>query len=433
MFENVDKMFKINYNLLKRISWGDFFMRTILHADLNNFYATCECLLHPEFEGLPLVVCGKIEDRHGVVLAKNLIAKQGGVKTGMTIFECKKIFPNVVAVEAHHDLYLEYSKKVKDIYKEYTDRVESFGIDEAWLDVTESKRLFGSGEEIAERLRKRIKEEIGLTISVGVSYNKVFAKLGSDLKKPDAVTVITRENYKSKVWPLPVEELLFVGKSTKKTLNNLGIKTIGGLARFDFNILKNKLGKPGEKLWQYANGLDYSPVKKVLEQEEIKSVGNSLTYYKDMYEDHEVERLFYFLAESVSARMKAYKINEAKTVHIVIFDKELCHYSYQTSLEYPTNCSGLIASAAMKLYKLHFRTSDGVRGVGVSVSNFVKEEQLLIGEDQTCKNKNLDLDKAVETLRGRFGKNAVNRALVFEDKRLCKVNPSQTSINNSSV
>lgn len=408
-------------------------MRTILHADLNNFYATCECLLHPEYDGLPLVVCGKIEDRHGVVLAKNYIAKLGGVKTGMTIYECKKIFPNVIAVEAHHELYLEYSKKVKNIYKEYTDRVESFGIDEAWLDVTESKNLFGSGEEIAETLRKRVKDEIGLTLSIGVSYNKVFAKLGSDLKKPDAVTIINKDNYKSKVWPLPVEDLLFVGRSTKKTLNNLGIKTIGGLAKFDEKILKSKLGKVGEKLWMYANGLDLSPVKKITEDDEIKSVGNSLTYYKDMFEDHEVERLFYFLAESVSARMKAYGIKEAKTIHIVIFDKELCHYAFQTALDFPTNCSEQIASSAMNLFKKHFSAASGVRGVGVSVSNFVEEEQLLIGCEQKRKDKNTNLDKAVENLRGRFGKNSINRALVFEDKRLCSINPSQASINSSSV
>lgn len=408
-------------------------MRTILHADLNNFYATCECLLHPEYEGLPLIVCGKVEDRHGVVLAKNYIAKQGGIKTGMTIYECKKIFPNIVTVVAHHDLYLEYSRKVKEIYKEYTDRVESFGIDEAWLDVTESERLFGCGEEIAEKLRKRIKDEIGLTISVGVSYNKVFAKLGSDLKKPDAVTVITKENYKSKVWGLPVEDLLFVGRSTKKTLNNLGIKTIGGLAKFDVKILKSKLGKVGEKLWVYANGFDLTPVKKSSEDAEIKSVGNSLTYYKDMYDDHEVERLFYFLAESVSARMKAYGLNEAKTVHIVIFDKDLCHYSFQSAMDIPSNCSNYIAKSAMNLFKKHFNTSFGVRGVGVSVSNFMDGEQLLISLEQESKDKSGELDKAVENLRGRFGKNSINRALVFEDKRLCTINPSQASINSSSV
>jgi len=408
-------------------------MRTILHADLNNFYASCECLVHPEFNGKPLVVCGKIENRHGIVLAKNLIAKNGGVKTGMTIFECKKIFKDIVTVEAHHDLYLEYSKKVKDIYKEYTDRVESFGIDEAWLDVTESQKMFGSGEEIAEQLRKRIKEEIGLTISVGVSFNKIFAKLGSDLKKPDAVTVISKENYKTKVWPLPVEEMLLVGRATKQKLNNLGIKTIGGLANFDPKILKNKLGVIGERLWMYANGLDMSKVKKITDHDEIKSVGNSLTYYKDMYLQHEVDRLFYFLAESVAARMKAYNVGLAKTVHVVVFDKDLVHYSFQAALPYSSNSSAVIAEGAIKLFCRHFNVSCGVRGVGVSVSNFEDNEQLLLGSSQKEKERLTSLDKTMENLRQRFGQNIVNRALVFEDKRLTTIIPSSASINSSKI
>lgn len=406
-------------------------MRTILHCDLNNFYASCECLMHPEYEGLPLVVCGKIENRHGIVLAKNLIAKNGGVKTGMTIFECKKIFPNIVTVEAHHDLYLEYSKKVKSIYKEYTDRVESFGIDEAWLDVTESENMFGTGEEIANILRERVKEEIGLTISVGVSFTKVFAKLGSDMKKPDAVTVITKENFKEKVWPLKVEDMIFIGRATKVKLNALGVRTIGGLARFDVKVLQSKLGVIGEKLYNQANGLDLTPVKKVMEDDEIKSVGNSLTYYKDMYSMHEVERLFYFLAESVSMRMKAYDVGQAKTVHIVIFDKDLVHFGFQSSLGFPTTTSCDIASGAIKLFKRHFDCTRGVRGVGVSVSNFIKEEQLLIYGEQQQKDRAQAIDKAVEGLRSRFGQNAINRALVFEDKRLTQITPGGTSINNS--
>ena len=184
-------------------------MRVILHSDLNNFYASCECLLRPELKGLPVVVCGKIKDRHGVVLAKNMLAKNAGIKTGMTLYEARKLQPNLEAVEANHDLYLKYSRLVKKIYGDYTDRIESFGIDEAWLDVTESVKLFGSGENIAEIIRRRVREEIGLTVSIGVSYNKVFAKLGSDIKKPDAVTIIDKSNYKDIVWKLPVSDLFY--------------------------------------------------------------------------------------------------------------------------------------------------------------------------------------------------------------------------------
>ena len=408
-------------------------MRTILHSDLNNFYASCECLFHPEYDGKPLVVCGKIEDRHGIVLAKNYIAKQGGVKTGMTIYECKKIFPDIVTVLAHHDLYLEYSKKVKNIYKDYTNYIESFGIDEAWLDVTESIKRFGSGEEIAEKIRQRVKEEIGLTVSIGVSFNKVFAKLGSDLKKPDAVTLISKDNYKEKIWGLPVEDLLFVGRATQQKLNNLGIKTIGGLARFDKGILKTKFGKVGEKLWNYANGQDVEPVKKYTDDDEIKSVGNSLTYYKDVYTIEEVEMLFYYLAESVSERMKAYKLPFAKTVHISVVDKDLCHYNYQCPLPLQTSASEVIASTATQLFKKHINVKIGIRGVGVSVTNFVDSEQLLIGEDQANKEKSEKLDVTMEKLRSRFGKDIIDRALIKQDERLCKINTATSSINSKKV
>lgn len=408
-------------------------MRTILHSDLNNFYASCECLLHPEFNGKPLVVCGKIEDRHGIVLAKNLLAKQGGVKTGMTIYECKKIFPDIITVVAHHDLYLEYSRKVKNIYKDYTDRIESFGIDEAWLDVTESIKRFGSGEQIAEEIRKRIKEEIGLTVSIGVSFNKVFAKLGSDMKKPDAVTTISESNYKKLVWPLQVEELLFVGRATKKKLNDLGIRTIGGLARFDKNILHSKFGKVGDRLWTYANGLDNEPVKKYTDDDEIKSVGNSLTFYRDIYENEEVEMLFYYLAESVSERMKSYSLPFAKTVHITIIDKELEHFSYQCPLKVATSASSVIAGTAMELFKKHINVKIGIRGVGVTVSNFVDNEQLMFGEAQDKKDKNVKLDQTMEKLRGRFGKNIIDRALIMKDERLSKINTATSSINSKNV
>lgn len=408
-------------------------MRVILHSDLNNFYASCECLLHPEYAGKPLVVCGKIEDRHGIVLAKNQLAKLGGVKTGMTIYECKKIFPDIVTVVAHHDLYLDYSRRVKKIYKEYTDRVEGFGIDEAWLDVTESVKRFGSGEAIANELRARIKEEIGLTVSIGVSFNKVFAKLGSDLKKPDAVSVITEQNFKDLIWPLPVEDLLFVGRATKQKLNDLGIKTIGGLAEFDKNVLKFKFGKVGERLWSYANGLDAEPVKRISDDDDIKSVGNSLTFYRDIYKISEVEMLFYYLSESVSERMKAYNLGFARTVHISVVDKNLEHFSYQCALSPSTNSSAAIANTAVWLFLEHIDVSRGIRGVGVSVTNFVESEQLLIGVEQSQKEKQEKLDSTMEYLRGRFGKTSIDRAVILQDDRLRQLSTSDTSINSKTI
>ena len=221
-------------------------MRVILHADLNNFYASVETKLNPELEGKNVGVCGNVENRHGIILAKSEGAKKLGVKTGMTINDAKRFCPDIVLVEAKHSHYTAYSKLVKDIYRKYTDRIESFGIDECWLDVTESQKLFGSGEQIADLIRERVKAEIGLTVSVGVSFNKVFAKLGSDLKKPDGTTVISIDNYKEKVWKLPVEDLLFVGKSTASKLKKINVKTIGDLAQIDVKYLEKHFGK-----WAY--------------------------------------------------------------------------------------------------------------------------------------------------------------------------------------
>lgn len=408
-------------------------MRRILHSDLNNFYASCECLFHPEYEGLPLVVCGKVEDRHGVVLAKNLIAKTGGIKTGMTVYECKKIFPNLITVVANHELYAEYSKKVKDLYKEYTDRIESFGIDEAWLDISAIAKDFTEAEKIANEIRVRVKYEIGLTVSVGVSFNKVFAKLGSDMKKPDAVTTITPQNYKQLIWKLPVQELLYVGKSTNKKLNDLGISTIGGLANFDVSILKSKLGKPGEKLWSYANGLDYEEVKKYTYEEDAKSVGNSLTFYRDLFDIEEVEMLFYYLAESVSERMKKGGLMYAKTLHISVIDKELEHYAFQCQLPVSTSASNILAETAINLFCQHIDVKIGIRGVGLSVSNFMSSEQLALGPAQNNKEKFVALDTTMEQLRGRFGKSIINRALIMKDEKLQTRDNSSDSINSKKV
>ncbi len=265
-------------------------MRTILHSDLNNFYASVECLRNPAIRNKPVVVVGSKEDRHGIVLAKNMIAKKLGVKTGDVYWEAKqKCGDTLVEVQADFSTYINVSREVRKIYKDYADRIEAYGIDECWLDVSSSLKLFGSGREIAETIRERIKTEIGLTVSIGVSWNKIFAKLGSDMKKPDAVTEITLDNYKTKVWSLPVEDLLYVGRATQQKLNRIGIKTIGDLAQADEQRLISLLGKWGSYLHTFANGKDESPVAKIGEEEAIKSIGNSLTVYRDLVDDEDVE------------------------------------------------------------------------------------------------------------------------------------------------
>ena len=346
-------------------------MRTILHSDLNNFYASVECLRRPEIRGKPVVVVGAKEERHGVVLAKNMIAKRAGVKTGDVYWEARQKCGNaLVEVQADFSEYLKVSKKVRKIYEDYTDRVEAFGIDECWLDVTHSLFLFGSGAEIANAVRERVKKEIGITVSVGVSWNKIFAKLGSDMKKPDAVTEITPENFRDTVWKLPAEELLYVGKATKEKLARLGVKTIGQLAQADENLLVKQLGKWGRYLHAFANGRDDSPVVTVDEEENIKSVGNSLTVYRDLKDDEDVRMVIHLLADSVGARMREAGLPRARTVHVSVRSSDLSEFRKQGKFPRPTRHALEISQKAFELFREMYPWNNYVRSVGVSVSDF---------------------------------------------------------------
>lgn len=397
-------------------------MRVILHSDLNNFYASVECLLRPELNGKPVAVCGRVEDRHGIVLAKNMIAKKAGVKTGMVIFEAKKLCPDIVCVEARHNMYLKYSRAVKRIYLEYTNNVEPFGIDEAWLDVTSSPKFGGDGVKIAEDIRKRVKEEVGLTVSIGVSFNKVFAKLGSDLKKPDAVSVIDENNYKDVVWNLPVSDLLYVGRATSEVFKKLTIKTIGDLANFNSNIIDFKLGKRGRMLQAYAKGEDNDPVRVYEIQDEIKSVGNSLTYYRDIKNDDDVFALLTLLAESVCTRMRADGFMLARTVCLTVTTNDLQSVMRMTKVN-PTFVSSEVANAAFELFKKYFSWNKGlVRGLGISLSDFTNVEQLDLlsfGQKHEAQNK---LEETVENIRSRFGRGIINKGIVFVDKHMLDIN-----------
>jgi len=392
-------------------------MRKILHIDINSFYASVECLLDESLNGLPVAVSGAVSERHGVVLAKNGIAKALGVKTGMTVYEAKKLVPNIVIKETHYPLYIKYSKAVKLIFKEYTDYVESFGIDEAWLDITNCRRHGGDAYKIADEIRVRVKDEIGLTVSIGVSFNKVFAKLGSDLKKPDAISVISYENFKDIVYKLPVENLLYVGRATKKKLNNLTIKSIGDLANFSEKVLVQHLGKWGAILHSYALGKDTSEVKKYSVKDEYKSVGNSLTFYRDLDNEIDVETLILLLAESVCSRMVDYGYKYARTVSLVTTNDVLVSKVRMKKLKHPSNLSSDVADCAMELFKENYDWSNKVRGLGVSVSDFTNKEQLAIDEDVKDKNKKENLEHTVENLRKKFGRSSINRAIVLREKK----------------
>ncbi len=396
-------------------------MRKILHADLNSFFANVECLLDESLTGKAVAVTGSVSDRHGVVLAKNQKAKLLGIKTGMTAYQAKKLVPDIVFTETHYELYVKYSRAVKAIYKEYTDFVESFGIDEAWLDITNCRRFNGDAYKIADDIRKRVKDEIGLTISVGISFNKVFAKLGSDLKKPDAISEIPYNKFEEILYPLPVENLLYVGRATKQKLNKLTIKTIGDLARADEQFLISHLGKWGMVLHSYAIGKDESPVKKYNEHDDYKSVGNSLTFYRDLDNNLDVETLLLLLAESVCSRMTDYGYKYARTVSLVIVDNLLTSTTRMGKLKHPTNVSVEVAELAMALFEKNFDWQTKVRGLGISVSDFTNQDQMSFDDDYQKREKRENLEQTVECLRKRFGRTAINRAVVLREKKFVEL------------
>ncbi len=396
--------------------------RVILHSDLNNFFASVEMALNPSLKGKPLIVCGDPKERKGVVLAKNEEAKALGIKTAETVYSALKKCPNLQMVGSHFHEYKRYSEKVVEIYSRFTDVVEACSIDECSLDVTESIQLFGGGKEIAEKIRLTVKEELGLTVSVGVSFNKIFAKLASELKKPDAVTEITRENYREVVWNLPVTELLFVGKSTAESLRQIGVKTIGDLALADEELLAYRLGKRGRQLRVYARGEDEEPVKGVKDKEDVKSIGNSTTLPTDIYDREEIKRWFYALAESVASRLRAADVGRANTVHIVVRTPELKDTTCQTKVP-PTALCGDIAKAAYGLYCQHFPVGYKVRMLGVTVSGFDYDiRQLSFEEMLSTGGNNYEkrdrAESAIAKLRDKYGYASVQRGVLIEDEKL---------------
>ena len=404
-------------------------MRTILHVDLNNFYASVECLYRPELRGKPVAVCGDPELRHGIVLAKNYPAKATGITTGEAIWQAKQKCPGLVVLPPNFSLYLEFARHARKIYTDYASRIEPFGLDEAWLDVTGSKTLFGDGEAIANRIRERIKSELGVTASAGVSFNKVFAKLGSDMKKPDATTVISVLNYKEKVWPLPVQELLYVGRATQRKLNRKCIYTIGDLAQADAKNLAYSLGKWGAVIHDFANGRDCSQVANFGEESIIKSIGNSTTTPRNLVCAKDVRLVFYVLAESVAARLREHGF-ECRTVQIHIRDASLLSFERQGKLTRPTNLSNDIFRLANELFTKNYRWNDHIRSLGLRAcdlapSNLAVQTSLFLDEEQLAKQQRLE--ETLDTLRRRYGYYCLQRAVMLEDKPL-HINPKDDHV-----
>ena len=388
--------------------------RTILHCDLNNFYASVEQKMHPEYDGLPLAVCGNPEVRHGIVLAKNMPAKEAGVTTGEAIWISRQKCPSIVFVPPHYDEYVRYSKQVFSIYTEFTDRVESFGLDECWLDVTESLGLFGSGKEIADKIRETVKERTGLTISVGVSFTKVLAKLGSDLKKPDATVVLDRADYMQKIGKMSPAELIMIGKKTAQKLEKLNIRTIEQLAAADRGMLREHFGIIADKMSDAARGVDNDEVALYYATRIPKSVSHGTTTPRDMTTKEEARIVIYALAELVAVRLRRFNLS-AGGIGLSVREASLSHKSTQCVLPRPTSNAADIAEAAVRLLdKLH-QFPAPLRAVSVAairLSDNNVTQLSIFDEDDDREDK---LERSIDKIRDKYGYKSVKRGLMLQN------------------
>lgn len=394
--------------------------RTILHIDMNCFYASVEMLHRPELRHVPMAVGGDPQARHGIVLTANYLAKKQGVKTGMALWQAKQICPVIQFVPPRMELYLRFSRMAHEIYQEYTDLWEPYGCDEVWMDVSDSCSLMGDGLTIARDISSRIKSELCITASIGVSFNKIFAKLGSDYKKPDAITTMGRKEYKSKAWKLPVQDLLYAGRSAGKKLQALGIRTIGDLAKMDESILQSHMGKMGLVLHAFANGWDDSPVKKEYTHAPVKSIGNSTTTPRDLENDQDVKIILYVLAESVAARLResGFKCN---VVEIGIRDNELHHFTRQHKIDRATNITSEIAGEAYRIFRENYRWDKPIRSLSVRGADITVDhayEQRDLSDDFARREKLEKADAAMDEIRRRFGYFSIQRGLMYQDRTL---------------
>ena len=384
--------------------------RIILHCDCNSYFASVETILRPELAQVPMAVAGDPENRHGIILAKNERAKAFQVQTAETIWQAKRKCPELVCVPPHYDLYGEYSKRINQVYLRYTDLVDPFSVDESFLDVTHSIHLFHcTPKELADQLRAQIRREIGLTISVGVSFCRVFAKLGSDMKKPDATTVIPRDTFREIVWPLPVSDLLFVGRQSEQALKKLGIRTIGDLAQTDRVLLGKALGKQGDALWRHANGLDREPVLPYDAPREVKSVGNSMTFRRDLRGEEELRAGIAALADSVASRLRAAKL-KCTVVQVGIKTPEFKYITRQASLRHSTYLQKELTEVAMELLRKNWNFRSPVRLLSLTGTGLVPAdeplEQTSLFEEPACDNQER-LEDAMAAIRKRYGKGAI--------------------------
>ncbi|MBQ3081632.1 MAG: DNA polymerase IV [Clostridia bacterium] len=388
--------------------------RIILHSDANSFFASVEMAIDPGLSGKPVAVCGAVEERHGIVLAKSEKAKKAGIITGMTVGDAKKRCPDLCIVRPHYNTYADYSDGLRKIYADFSDRIEPFGMDECWLDVSSAIKKYEDGALAADMIRARVKKELGITVSVGVSFNKVFAKLGSDLKKPNGTTVITKTGFKNQLFGLPAEALLGVGRSTKSILNKHGIYTIGQLASADKRFLKDLFGKSGETLWAFANGFDFAPVITEKEAPPVKSVGHGTTPPHDLTTNEEVKRLITALSQDIGEKLRRHRLR-CLGVSLSLRDKRLKITNHQCKLNMATDNSGVIADTAYRMFLEKGGINEPLRSLTVTAINLEDStlpQQTDLFTDQRRLEKKKALDKTIDGIRRRFGKNAILPALI---------------------
>jgi DNA polymerase-4 len=394
---------------------------------MNNFYASVECSLDLSLKDKCIAVCGSTEERHGIVLAKNYAAKAYGVQTAEATWQAKQKCPQLVIVPPHYDAYMKYSKLARNIYQRYTDRIEPYGMDEAWLDVTGSTRLFGSGEAIANEIREAVKFELGLTVSCGVSFNKVFAKLGSDMKKPDAVTCIPQESFQGKIWHLPVGDLIGVGRATQKTLAKYAIYTIGELANADPKLLSYDLKSYAYQLTRFAKGQDDSVVLHQDFTMPAKSVGHGITTIQDLENNAEVWKVILELTQDIGRKLRAYG-KKAKALSIHIKDKHLISKGWQCQIPTPSQSASYLAKEAYDLFQRSYDWYAPIRSVTVSAMKLVEENtpiQLNLFVDSTQEEKLAKLDDCIHQIRERFGENAIRNSTLLHH---LKIHPYENTV-----
>lgn len=399
--------------------------RAILHSDANCFYASCEMVLQPELRGKAVAVCGNTEERHGIVLAKSEKAKRAGVTTGMPNWEAKKKCPDLIIVPPRFEYYAQFSKLLHKIYERYTDYIEPFGLDECWLDVTDNIK---KPMEIAEEIRQAVKDELGLTVSIGVSFNKVFAKLGSDMKKPDAITEITQENFKSLVWPLPCSELLYCGRQTTLQLEKLAVHTIGELANLPLDYVEKKFGKNGHSLWVFANGLDDSSVAHIDYYEPPKSIGHGVTCVENLENYEEANKVIVSLCQDIGYKLRKSHLS-ASGVSLTVKDKNLVCQTYQAKLDAPTQDELTISKLAFELLQKNYIFKEKIRAITVTAINLTDENtpvQAIMLYDYGADEKRSKLNSALDDLKNTFGKEIIKPAVILDESKMPKNTQKET-------